>query len=61
MLSIEYDTTLNKKKVLLKVDTPFIWSGTQAVDDLPQTHVPINYYWKWRAFYWFKNGNVMIK
>jgi hypothetical protein len=26
-----------------------------------KTHIPINYYWRWSAFYWFTEGYLFIK
>lgn len=63
MMSIQYDTTINKKKVLLVPDAAFISANvaSPSANDLPRTHIPINYFWKWRAFYWFNNGRLIIK
>jgi hypothetical protein len=64
MMSIQYDEfSTVKKRVKIVPDTPFIASSTAnaAKDDLMLTHIPINYYWHWRAFYWFHKGTLWIK
>jgi hypothetical protein len=65
MMSIQYDYTLQSKKVMIVPDAPFIVApAVPAYDDLPLNHQSgsrINYYWRWRAFYWFKNGMIHIK
>jgi hypothetical protein len=62
MMSVQYDTTIHAKKVLIVPDAAFIVApAVPAFDDMPLKHVQINYYWKWRAFYWFMNGKVHVK
>lgn len=64
MMSIQYDeTSAIQKRVKIVPDAAFIASSTTlaAKDDLMLTHIPINYYWAWRAFYWFHKGVLWIK
>jgi hypothetical protein len=64
MMSIQYDEfSAIKKRVKIVPDNAFIASSTTlgAKEDLMLTHIPINYYWSWRAFYWFHRGYLWIK
>lgn len=63
MMSIQYDTTNLNKIVKIVADTPYIKkvSGDGTALDLMTKHIPINYYWRWRAFYWFTQGKLVIK
>jgi len=63
MMSIQYDTTNLNKIVKIVADTPYIKkvTGNGTTTDLMTSHIPINYYWRWRAFYWFTQGKLVIK
>ena len=66
MMSIQYDTVTFKKITKIVPDTAWISAGittTAAIKDLPETSssIEINYYFGWRAFYWFQRGLLIIK
>ena len=64
MMSIQYDETSTiQKRVKIVPDNAFIASSTtlSTKNDLMLTHIPINFYWAWRGFYWFHKGYLRIK
>ena len=63
MMSIQYDTSNLNKIVKIVPDAAYIEkvTGQGTEEDLMRTHIPINYYWRWSAFYWFTNGYLFIK
>lgn len=63
MMSIQYDTTNLKKIVKIVPDSNWVKTETNlgTVDDIPANLETINFYYNWRAFYWFYKGQLIIK